>query len=161
MIVEYLGKRLLFDKDDIELVAMISTLIHKPDGTPDAVVLTLPTGERIRAHRYIMAAPPNTYVDHVDGNPFNNMRDNLRLATNAENQMNARPHRDKKSKLPKGITYSKSNPSFPFQVRLSWNGVRHQVGYFKTVADAEAAYKRAVEFFHEKFAYHLSRRDVL
>jgi hypothetical protein len=154
---QYLGAELIFDTEDIELVPLISTLLYKPDGTPDAVIIALPSGERIRVHRHIMAAPPNMYVDHIDGNCFNNSRSNLRLATNAQNQMNARPHSDKQSKLPKGVTKSKCNPSYPYQVRLSWNGTRIQVGYFKTPEEAEVAYKKAVEFYHENFSYHLCR----
>jgi hypothetical protein len=101
-----------------------------------------------------------TYVDHINGNKLDNRRCNLRLVSNTENQYNAKPHSDKASKLPKGVTKSKSNKNYPYQVRLSWEGNRMNIGYFKTVEEAEAAYIRAVELFHGRFAYHKCRKEV-
>jgi len=47
-------------------------------------------GRRIemRLHRFIMNAPPQLHVDHIDGNTLNNTRANLRLASNAQNLAN-------------------------------------------------------------------------
>lgn len=134
-------------------------ICYKANGDLDSVMLYV-GGRWERLHRHIMGltnAPPDIYVDHIDGNVLNNCVDNLRLCTNAQNQMNARPHRDKTTGLPKGVTYSKRNPSNPYQVRVSVLGTRIQVGYFDTVERAERAYLLTVEALHNKFAYHLSR----
>jgi len=42
-------------------------------------------GRQVLLHRFIMQAPENMDVDHIDGNPLNNLRSNLRLCTTAEN----------------------------------------------------------------------------
>jgi|SRR5881394_122565 len=56
------------------------THFGKPDGIHQRIV---------RMHRIIMEAPEGVEVDHIDGNPLNNQRSNLRLAskfTQAHNQ---------------------------------------------------------------------------
>ena len=42
----------------------------------------------IRIHRFIMNPPDGMEVDHIDGNPLNNCRDNLRICTRTENLQN-------------------------------------------------------------------------
>lgn len=147
------------DEDQKHLLDYISTVTCRDDGTPKQVKLYM-GGKQVSLHRVILNIKDKSiYVDHINGNVLDCTRKNMRLCTNAQNQQNARPHKDKKSGLPKGVCYSKSNPSYPFQVRLSWNSTRIQVGYFKTVEEAEMAYKKAVEFYHQEFAYHKCREE--
>ena len=44
----------------------------------------------ITMHRMLMKAKPNQLVDHIDGNPLNNQKNNLRFATNQQNSWNSR-----------------------------------------------------------------------
>lgn len=41
-------------------------------------------------HRFIMGYPSHKVVDHIDGNGLNNQRENLRVVTVAENNLNKR-----------------------------------------------------------------------
>ena len=58
-----------------------------------------------RMHRFLMSAPTNRMVDHVNGDKLDNRRENLRLATSSENQANRRAVRGA-SKF-KGVTWQK------------------------------------------------------
>ena len=44
----------------------------------------------ITMHRLIMGAKPEQMVDHIDGDPLNNQKNNLRFVTNQQNSWNAR-----------------------------------------------------------------------
>lgn len=55
-------------------------------------------------HRYVLNYTGPLQVDHVDGNGINNQKENLRLATNSQNQMN-RPASKTASSGYKGVTY--------------------------------------------------------
>lgn len=160
VILERRGFTFICDVEDAPLLhACLSSVVVKANGDVSYVAITV-EGKQVKFHRYLLSVTdPYQYVDHINGNPLDNRKSNLRLCTNAENQMNARPHRDKTTKLPKGVTRSKTNPSNPYQVRISYQGTRIQVGYFRTVEEAEAAYKQAAEFYHGKFAYHLARKE--
>ena len=48
------------------------------------------TQKHIRMHRQIMNAPDGMLVDHINRNPLDNRRENLRLVTLAQNNRNKR-----------------------------------------------------------------------
>ena len=39
----------------------------------------------IKMHRVVVNAPPGSVVDHINGNPLDNRRENLEICTNVEN----------------------------------------------------------------------------
>ena len=42
-------------------------------------------GKRVYLHRYLMGAPKGQVIDHIDGDPLNNCRANLRIVSHTEN----------------------------------------------------------------------------
>lgn len=91
--------------------------------------------------------------DHKDRNRQNNQRDNLRLATKADNMHNKSPQRDNKSGY-KGVYYKKDG-----QRRRRWKAQihiankMHHLGYFHTPEEAAKIYDQAAIKFFGEFAY--------
>ena len=92
-------------------------------------------------HRIIMNAPKGSQVDHINGNPFDNQRCNLRFATQTQNRHN----RIKKSGTKNnyvGVTLTKSGN---YESRIRREGKSKQLGMYKSeVAAGYAYYKEAM-----------------
>lgn len=79
----------------------------------------------------------NLVVDHIDRNPLNNRRSNLRLITHAQNLANSAPRKGRKYK---GVFPHKNK----WEAKLMVNMVLHRLGHsFKTAEDAARAYNEA------------------
>lgn len=86
---------------------------------------------------------PTMVIDHIDRDPANNRLSNLRDVSYAVNSTNCSPShgghaRDTDAR---GCTFVARTQRW--QAQISINGVNKYLGYFKELADARAAYKRA------------------
>jgi hypothetical protein len=98
-------------------------------------------------HRLITGASPLQVVDHVDGNPMNNCRSNLRVCTQSDNLANRGANKPSKTGE-KGVFPYKGGPRFAAQITR--NRKVFSLGVFNTVAEAKAAYDaKAKELFGE------------
>lgn len=52
-------------------------------------------GKHVRMHRFILNAKDGEIIDHINGNPLDNRRSNLRVVTTSQNGMNMRKHTGK------------------------------------------------------------------
>lgn len=101
-------------------------------------------------HREIMNAPKGMVVDHIDGNGLNNRKSNLRICTQAQNNLNSRPKRNCSSRY-KGVSFYKRDKIW--QVQIFHNSRTIFLGRFDDEIEAALAYDRkAAELFGE-FAY--------
>lgn len=88
-------------------------------------------------------------VDHIDGNPLNNCRDNLRIATHSQNLMNKGKQSTNTSGY-KGVSWHKGARKWAAQIIV--NGKRLYIGEFKTPEEAHVAYCEAAKELHGEFA---------
>lgn len=132
------GKRTEIDIDDYDRVAA-----HKwyaaPNGTNIYAIREARVDGKqktVRLHRFIMNAPPDKHVDHINGNGLDNRRCNLRLCTHAENMLNKRVRQDSASGFT-GVYLNKQYGRWHANVRRG--GVGHFVGVFDTCEEAVIA----------------------
>lgn len=105
-------------------------------GTNDGYAATQLNGTTMYMHRLIMGAAPSEMVDHIDGNPLNNRRSNLRIVTRSQNAANISTTRN--------ATGYKGVATFPsrgkYQGRVCKDGGTFRGPYRKTPEEAARDY---------------------
>lgn len=100
-------------------------------------------------HRYLLHAPDDQQVDHIDGNPLNNVRSNLRLVTPQQNSQNKRLSPLSATGL-KGVGWHKRRQKY--HVRIQQQGIRYHLGFFECPEEAALAYDAAARTLFGEFA---------
>jgi hypothetical protein len=103
----------------------------------------------IKMHRQILNVPHNLLVDHINHNPLDNRKANLRPATHSQNTCNTPKYRRSRSRY-KGVTWHK--PKQKWNARIRKNRRTISLGYFNNEIDAAKAYDRAAKKYHGDFA---------
>ena len=94
-------------------------------------------GKIIRLHRYILNCYDETIkVDHINGNPLDNRKINLRFSTNNENGQNKTKINGCTSKYI-GVCYHKHNKKWQADIKV--NGEKIYIGQFNTEEEAAVA----------------------
>lgn len=110
----------------------------------------------IRLHRQILGLPDgNTKVDHRDHNGLNNQRENIREATQQENQFNRNKPKHYRgsptSSVYKGVIWEKSTNSW--RARIQIGGIVKHLGRFHDEYEAHLAYESAAAKYQGEFKY--------
>jgi hypothetical protein len=111
----------------------------------------------IKLHRVIARrmfgeqAVKGKVVDHIDGNGVNNVRANLRLATNKENSRNARKPSHNTTGY-KGVSFYPDCRTGPWRACLSVDNKTVHLGGFSSAEDAAKAYDQAARKHYGEFA---------
>jgi hypothetical protein len=83
------GDVFIVDEQDAALIApypWFSVANKMPGGKPRSPYIQgKVNGRRVYLHRFLTNAPDGMSVDHIDGDPLNNCRSNLRVVDHAQN----------------------------------------------------------------------------
>lgn len=105
---------------------------------------------RILLHRFIMNAPDGVNVDHINREPLDCRKSNMRFATQALNLIN-RPHRNTSGFRGVSLRSVKQGTRYTAQIRS--NRKTRRIGTFDTPEQAARAYDQAAINLWGEFAF--------
>jgi len=112
-------------------------------------------GRNYYAHRlawlYHYGKWPKGKLDHKNNNPKDNRIKNLRLATRAQNRINAKVPINNGSGL-KGVTVHAKGKYGSYTARIGVKGKRLHLGLFYSKHDAHLAYMKAARKYYGRYA---------
>lgn len=137
------GDFFLFDKEDEPLARSRLWAIRR--GYARACV----EGVSVSFHRLIMNAGENEIIDHIDGNPRNNCKSNLRLSTQQQNMRNTHIRCDNTTGY-KGVSFVKRIGRY--EAYINNDGRKIPLGLYDTAQEAALAYNRAASSLFGEYA---------
>jgi len=146
------GEVVLIDVCDFGYVTQGLSISRQTDGRKRVLV-----SKGVNRHKYlsrlITQCPPDKLVDHRDGNPLNNLRDNLRIVTTAQNTFNRLSTAESGMK---GVVKIGNG----YRAEIQRNGRRHYLGFYMYPEQAEQAYQDAAGKLFGEHALHNSRGNT-
>jgi hypothetical protein len=105
----------------------------------------------VKLHRLIMNAPKGINIDHINGDRLDNRRENLRFATDTQNNQNCKKRKDNISGY-KGVTYTGRYKIKNWQARITYNNKTISLGLYQTKEEAALVYNIAALKLFGEFA---------
>ncbi len=105
-------------------------------------------------HRYLLNAKKGDYVDHINGNPSDNRKVNLRITSNPENCWNTKAHKDSVFSKHKGVSFWRfkhHKRKKPWICQIMSNG-KVRKAYFASEIEAAKQYNLWAKELHGEFA---------
>jgi hypothetical protein len=111
-------------------------------------------GRKIRLHREVTQAPAGMVVDHIDGDPLNNTRANLRVCTQGQNVKNRCKTQRPTTSHFKGVNLHSPavNGPNPWRASIRIEGRVKHLGLYPSQDAAARAYDRAAREHHGEYA---------
>jgi hypothetical protein len=154
------GCRALVDAEDYERLNAFKWYAHKHrDGSMYAVRMTRIEGKQhtVQMHREILGLTrgDKRKGDHENGDTLDNRRENLRVATNAQNGANRVRLDPRNASGFLGVTWHKTHQKWAASIKV--NGTSRHLGYFTDPKEAAQAYNIAAQKHFGEFASNLNK----
>lgn len=140
------GEPILVDKEDFDLIKDYTWHLNKA-----GYVETSLNPGRLFMHRLLTNCPSDKYVDHINHNPADNRKRNLRIVTASQNTMNSPLRSDNKGSGITGVHPVTGSNSW--QATICIDGKVIYLGCFKEQKDAIKIRKEAEKKYFGKYAY--------
>lgn len=141
------GLLAIVDRDDLEAVLAAGPWHASDNGSGTIYAATYLNGERIRMHKFLTCWP---YTDHINGDPLDNRRANLRQATPLQNVGNSKLSRRNTSGY-KGVSWWEHKKRW--KAYIAHDRRQKHLGYFDTPEEAARAYDAAAREKWGEFAW--------
>jgi HNH endonuclease len=148
MIVELTkGYIAIVDSDDYEKVCGHNWCAIKQGDSGKVRAMTKIEGKTVYLHNFILETPAGLVIDHIDGQPLNNLKSNLRVCSTINNSRNIRHNKANTSGY-KGVSYQ--NSKWRAYIVTSYKQIH--LGCFSTKEAAAEAYNIAAKKYYGEFA---------
>lgn len=138
------GQRFIFDRDDYSMIKKYTWYVDK-----HGYVRTKIHSKTVLLHRLLASPPDNMQVDHINLDPSDNRKSNLRHATNQQNVCNQPTDRENTSGY-KGVSWHKMRRKWASQIHV--HGKHISLGLYANIQDAARAYNKAAIHYFGEFA---------
>ncbi|MFP4698669.1 MAG: HNH endonuclease [Eubacteriales bacterium] len=139
----------LIDKEDVEKIKKYKWYLRSNN-----YVGTGGDNETIYLHRYIVDCPDDLFVDHSNHNKLDNRKDNLRICSWSQNNINRKMQSNNISGYT-GVWFDNEKEQWVAAITFDYN--RIHIGYFKNKEDAIKARKEAEEKHFGEFRFNANK----
>lgn len=143
-----IAARTIIDLDDVDKVKNIKWHVSNNRDKNFYVDTNMNIPEK-RLHRLIMNCPKEFIIDHINGNPLDNRKCNLRICTNQQNICNCDIPKNNKSGC-KGVYWSKQYKVWIAQVTI--NNKTKRIGQSTNYEDAVKMRIEAAKKYYGEYA---------
>lgn len=141
------GKFALVDDEDYELVSLFKWFPTKLGYVRSTSIINNKK-INISLHILIMKHDNKKHIDHKNGNPLDNRKNNLRFCTRSQNYMNKKGAYKNSTSKYKGVHWRKGRNTW--RAGIGIDGKAIHLGTFKLEIEAAKAYnEKALELFGE------------
>lgn len=132
------GKEIQVDDDDYLGVLLLEKEWGRrwSASKRNRVIMVVGNGTVVSLGRFIMQCPVGLVIDHIDRNPLNNQRHNLRPITQQKNLFNRKVNKNNTLGIT-GVTFNKAVKAFCAQIMI--DGKQQHLGFFQTIEEAAKA----------------------
>ncbi len=140
---ELTGEAVIDVADLPQLQALgVTWSLNKDHGYVNSAINVSGQRKTVYLHRILLDAPKGLRVDHIDHDPLNNRRTNLRIVTASQNNQNQHHTSRRSSTGIKNVSFCPGR-SKPYLVRLQLDKRTLRFGYYQTLEEAERVAIRA------------------